>query len=190
LRFEALSIVEDASLISKSKRIKSLVQTLKWTGVDDLQLFDTLHGELQRYIEKAAALSRVPSSRMAEHLSWLAQGLAISGRDKYVESIDELANMRLTSKVRRHATNSLKVLPQFQQWNPDINKDLAGVPLVDLMRFRTINMLNSSYPELPRVGAKLVTKLYLDDIKILGLVEARLLELHVNVGTDAERAER
>lgn len=145
--------------------------SFKWLSCRrPLDLYDPIEAEL------LAGYHVLDSDKVkADQMSWLAKGLALSGNSKYQVPLDKVLAGTPSKKLKKYAGSSLKLLPNYEKWNPVIAANLEQAPPGRLNQTRTLNMLASDIPELIRVGAKIARKKYLGDKNVVAAVNASLL---------------
>jgi hypothetical protein len=168
---------------AKSEPLNVLVRRMKWSGHSDPRFFDQIEADLlANYMNRG-------SSDDVQYNAWLVQYLAFSGREKYRPAIQKVFETTTSSKLRRHAESSLRVLTDFAAWNPAIVAGLESAAPGQLWRRRVINMLQANDPRLARAGASFVFDSYVDDREITNLVAQQLMARYARASESDDVAE-
>lgn len=111
-----------------------------------------------------------------QRMSWLAKGMAMSGREKYRRTLEKVAAEAASDTLKKHTNKALKRLGNYQRWNPIISRGLKHVAAGDLERKRILNMLYAKESELIRVGAKRIYFSHWGDGKLQKAAKDKLLQ--------------
>lgn len=149
--------------------VKSIVDSLYWSGITDTRLYDMIEAELKKNYMRDHKVN-------LEINSWLVKALAASGNRKYLKIMDEISASEAHKKVKKHTANAVKMLGEYARWLPIMNKGVSGLPVSKRDEARIKNMLGSRDSELIRIGAKRVYHSNIDNKTLLSLVEKNLLE--------------
>lgn len=126
----------------------SAAETLGWTGLSDMRLFDVIEARL---LAGYPAPRDVKSER--QRLAWYIRALGFSGQEKYLPTISKFLPDRDYATYARHA---LKDLPDYKKWNPAISDRSSFEPKLSDDANRAINMIRASDFRLKEIGAKRV----------------------------------
>ncbi len=152
---------------------------LAWAGLSDPRLFDPIEKSLlEQYLI-------VEEKYAIDDTAWLARAMAYSGQEKYRATLEKVASDSPQKKIRRHAENSLVQLDNYERWNPIItdtsNRDSSKSDEIN----RYANMLRSDDLELQRIGAKGVHSTQAYDTYLLGILDAEIRAVYLEVSTDS-----
>lgn len=153
------------------------VQQAKWLGLSETALFDLIENNVKR--------SLATGLKNQNYVSWMVQGLAFSGQEKYIPTIRQVSRTK-KRKIKRHSQRSLEVLPQFKRWNPVISHGLEKAPKGELKIARVLNMLGAEDPELVRAGASHAYVGLFSHPKIQEKLAARIEELYPKADDSAD----
>ena len=167
----------DISTMQKTQ-IKLRVQKIKWSGINDVELFDKIETLLLASTDETSA----------EAKAWLLQALAFSGHEKYRPTISKFVNDTESKKVRRHASKSLDTLSKFSAWNAVIQANNAGLNRVQLDNQRMSNMIRSDDIELVRAGASRLYKLKDPQLAIYDEVAKKIEDNYLGTMSDSDTA--
>ena len=134
---------------SQPDAARKVVDQLTWSGITDPRLFDAMEKMLLAGDDDG-------DGDEIDELSWLAKGLALSGDQRYLKTLRDLAANAGSKKLRKYCDRSIARLNQFEQWNPHISAGLDQAAANELNHLRIMNMLRSEIPELTRQAAKMI----------------------------------
>ena len=151
---------------------------LSWKGISDPRIYDLMEVQLLRgYGERGRAI--------VEQMSWLAKGMALSGLEKYRQTLEKVAADAPTQKLRKHANTALERLVNYQRWNPVISQGVGDMTEGDIDRRRALNLLQASEGALIRLGGKRTYFKYWGDEQLLEAAKDKLLQDYKISGLDS-----
>lgn len=169
---------KDISTMQKAQ-VKLRVQKIKWSGINDVELFDNIE----------VLLLASTGETSSESKAWLLQALAFSGHEKYRPTLTKFVSDSESKKVRRHASKSLDILSQFSSWNRVIQADNAGLNRVELDNKRMENTIRSDDMVLVRVGASRLYKIKDPQLAIYGEVAKKIEDNYLRTLANGDTAD-
>jgi hypothetical protein len=124
-----------------------VLEKLVWAGYSSEALFDVIAKKLR----SVKAAKDGDSKRYAK---WYTRALSMSGNDKYLEVLEDVASTSENKKIREYAQRSISTLATYKNWNTVISSGLETAPDGRLEETRVMNMMNAEDSELFRLGAK------------------------------------
>ncbi|NMH66297.1 hypothetical protein [Shewanella salipaludis] len=129
-------------------RQKQAIEALAMAGLSDPAIFDALEARL------IASLPEATDKTAVDYSAWLVKGLAYSGNDKYLGTIDSLIHGSYPKKLRKYAKQARANLSQYKVWNAI----LTDKSHYDIGQSQSNNLyanaLHSNELELMRMAAK------------------------------------
>lgn len=147
---------------------RSAIEPLGWSGLSDPILFDQIEDKLMATMNEEDKVA-------VERASWYAKALALSGNQKYKETLTKAKTEATHKKVRKHAATALERLAKYSQWNPIISQGVSDAPSGQLEQARIKNMLASGDYPLIRLGAKRIYHAHSDDAELVSQARQLLL---------------
>lgn len=139
--------------IMQSQSIQSqrdVCNELQWKGISDVRLYDLIQAKL----ETALASPDVKRNReLIETAAWYAKGLGSSGMDKYLATLQKMADKN-QKKLMRYAHEGIEKIGKYKKWNPIISNRKNFREGESLQDNRFANMLKSDDWELKIIAAK------------------------------------
>ncbi|MCF6209258.1 MAG: hypothetical protein L3J88_03685 [Gammaproteobacteria bacterium] len=89
---------------SKNPQVQhETIGELSWKGISDPRIYDLMEAQLLHgYTERGHAI--------VEQMSWLAKGLALSGLDKYRQTLEKVAAEAPSQKLKKHAKKNAQYI--------------------------------------------------------------------------------
>lgn len=159
--------------------VRDALNDLQWSGYQDEGVYDLIADLLKQSYQSG-------DKQSIEHNSWYAKGLGFSGLKKYEALLEQVASSGVSTKLAKHATKAIENLNKYAEWNPVIAQGLGSVASGDGLEIKRVqNMLNSSFYELKRTGAKRVYYRYYADQQLLDKVEKTLLANYQKISNES-----
>lgn len=152
---------------------------LEWSGFSDTTLFDLIEQKLIMGHESPEKKSKLD----LDYLSWMSKALAFSGQPKYIPTLTQVTDETTHKKLRKYARQSLKILPQYNEWNKVIlseakwNNELSN----NINRFTS--MIRSNEPQLIILASKRIHYTHEYNEDLLDTVEQELLKRYQETET-------
>jgi hypothetical protein len=163
---------------SQTHRINA-AKTISISGLQD-------HGLYEKIAEIIKAGYKLPYERdHAEEMAWMCKALAASGDPKYRQLLDEVSQNSPSSKVRRHAKQSAKLIEQYAERNKVLNKSDSWDEELTDEENRLVNMLRSDDVSLRRDAAKIIVGNVKTNEKVFPAVASTLKDMSETFRSDS-----
>ena len=139
------------------------VESLAWTGISDVRVFDPLERRILNEAQQAAS-----DGRKKDQIAYYLRALGFSGQPKYASTLAKFAS---DGPYERYAKTALLNLALYQNWNPVISNRASFDPKYSDDVNRILNMLRSTDFQLKMIGAKRVFYSNKDEVLLEMLAE-------------------
>lgn len=129
---------------------KDKAELIVYSGITDDAVFDKIEKLLLQDFNQ-----NTRSGAWVDYVAWMTKALASSGNEKYRQTIEKIITEANNGKVKKYGRIALKMLDQYKQWKPLLNKD-TDIKFDDPMHKYYYNMLRSNDFELMAIGGKRV----------------------------------
>lgn len=170
-----IEIFSNPNIIQKQQAI----QTLEWAGLSDPRIFDLLEKDLLENYKTAE------SGALIRALNWVARGLSFSGNEKYIPTLEAVAEDGAHRNLRKFGKQGLEDLQKYKAWNALINPNHANIKAgYPSQQERFKNMLRSDNYELIRIAAKRIHRDHLYEHAMLDIAAATIEKYYQKVDDD------
>ena len=143
----------DIFSIDNYKNHKAQFNNLESSGITSPKIYDQI-------AEKLNANIKVENKYEVRSMSLYAKILALSGNPKYEELLIKVNKKARSTKLRRHAKQSITQLENYSKWNTVLSKGLNGATSENINDLRLVNILSIYDKEFYKVVKANVVKVY------------------------------
>jgi len=174
---DKLRILAEASDDAKIE----MLQRLQWAGLSDERLFDKI-AEWPQKEYRTDDLSSDNVNLMSHHI----RALSFSGNTRYRELLESAKASAGNKKIKRHARNALKDLPNYERWNAEVAQSDFSVSGKPFEVATYMKMINSADAPVQRMGARAVFHERQSDSDLLEMIAQELRANYQREGLDGD----
>jgi hypothetical protein len=174
---EVSQLTEGLESASQVQRVNS-AKVITRSGLQDQDLYvkvaDLLRaGYMQKY-----------EKEHADEMSWMCKALASSGDQQYRTLLDEVATKSPSTKVKKYAKESSRLIDTYAKKNAIMNSAEDGDQSLSAEQNRLINMLRSDDIGLRRDAAKGIVRNHENDEKVFNAAATALSDMSKDFHSD------
>lgn len=152
--------------IPKTNAAKKITRS----GVSDEGLFDIVNVELLKGFSSATGKERI------DLMAWLCKALASSGMEKYIPTLEQVAQQSSNPKLQKYANQSIDLVAQYAERNKIMADAVKNNPGMDPEIAKVLKMLQSDVMTLKKDAAKMITRNDYADPAIYATVSEQLMK--------------